>query len=338
MRLADGESLPYDVLVVATGAVLQPEETEGLTPGLDERVLTFYDARAARSRCATRWSASRADGWWSTSSTCRSSARSRRSSSRSSPTGTCSERGLRERIEIDLATPLDGAFTKPIASEHLAHLLDGEGDRARDRVRGRRGRRPRRAARVLRRARDPVRPAGDGAAARRRAVRRALAGPRRRAGLRPDRPAHVAGEGGDNVFAIGDATNLPTSKAGSVAHFEGDILVENVAPLPRGPRRSTAAFDGHANCFIETGFHKALLIDFNYEVEPLPGHFPAAVGRCRCCGSRGSNHLGKLAFQWLYWNVLLPGRTSRDRLERCRAPASNRRRAAGKEVRDDHDT
>ena len=66
-------------------------------------------------------------------------------------------------------------------------------------------------------------------------------------------------------------------------------------------------FDGHANCFIETGFHKALLIDFNYETEPVTGHYPSKVGLPLLKESR-LNHLGKLLFQSVYWHSLLPGR------------------------------
>ena len=88
-----------------------------------------------------------------------------------------------------------------------------------------------------------------------------------------------------NVFALGDATDVPTSKAGSVAHFEGEVLVEQRPPLPGRPA-ARRRFDGHTNCFIETGFGKALLIDFNYDTEPLPGHYPAPARACRCCASR----------------------------------------------------
>ena len=105
---------------------------------------------------------------------------------------------------------------------------------------------------------------------------------------------------------IGDAANVPASKAGSVTHFEGETLVENVRRfLANEPLE--AGFDGHANCFIETGFHKALLIDFNYDTEPLAGHFPTGVGLPLLKESR-LNHLGKLMFQWFYWHSLLPGR------------------------------
>jgi sulfide:quinone oxidoreductase len=108
------------------------------------------------------------------------------------------------------------------------------------------------------------------------------------------------------IFVIGDAANVPASKAGSVTHFEGDTLVENVSrhldgdPLVEG-------FDGHANCFIETGYHKALLIDFNYDQEPVAGRYPNSVGLPLLKETR-LNHLGKLLFESVYWHGLLPGR------------------------------
>ena len=108
------------------------------------------------------------------------------------------------------------------------------------------------------------------------------------------------------MFVIGDATNLPASKAGSVTHFEGEVLVDNVQRFLAGDELD-ATYDGHANCFIETGFHEALLIDFNYDTEPVGGHFPGPVGMPLLKESR-LNHLGKLMFQWFYWHALLPGR------------------------------
>ena len=110
------------------------------------------------------------------------------------------------------------------------------------------------------------------------------------------------------IFAIGDASDLPTSKAGSVAHFSADVLVDNLVELTLG-RQLTHSFDGHANCFVESGDGKALLLDFNYDTEPLPGTFPAPyVGPMSLLKETRTNHLGKLAFRWVYWNVLLPGR------------------------------
>jgi len=110
------------------------------------------------------------------------------------------------------------------------------------------------------------------------------------------------------IFAVGDASDIPTSKAGSVAHFSVDVLVDNLVELAAG-RPMTHSFDGHANCFVESGRRKALLLDFNYETEPLPGMFPAPyVGPMSLLKETHANHLGKLAFQWVYWNLLLPGR------------------------------
>ena len=70
----------------------------------------------------------------------------------------------------------------------------------------------------------------------------------------------------------------------------------------------TARFDGHANCFIESGFGKGLLIDFNYLTEPLPGEFPLpGVGPFSLLKESSINHYGKLMFRWTYWNLLLRG-------------------------------
>jgi len=110
-----------------------------------------------------------------------------------------------------------------------------------------------------------------------------------------------------NIFAIGDATNVPTSKAGSVTHFESQTLISNIRRFLDG-RELEGSFDGHANCFVETGFHKALLIDFNYAVEPLTGRFPVPhLGPLPLLEESRLNHIAKLAFQWIYWHVLLPG-------------------------------
>jgi sulfide:quinone oxidoreductase len=111
-----------------------------------------------------------------------------------------------------------------------------------------------------------------------------------------------------NIFVIGDTTNVPASKAGSVAHFEAEILTENVISFINN-KPMTATFDGHANCFIETGYGKAALIDFNYTTEPLPGKFPfAMVGPMDLLKTTRANHFGKLAFKWVYWHMLLTGK------------------------------
>jgi sulfide:quinone oxidoreductase len=119
-------------------------------------------------------------------------------------------------------------------------------------------------------------------------------------------PHTLQAQASPNVFVIVDAAGLPVSKAGSVTHFEGEIVVKNIRHLLAGEPLD-ASYDGHCNCFIETGFSKAMLIDFNYDVEPLPGRFPGPVG-LPLMKPTHLNHLGKLLFEWFYWHTLLPGR------------------------------
>jgi len=304
--LDDGVVLPYDALVVASGARLQPEETEGLTgPGWNERVFTFYTPEGAE---ALRGALERFEGgrlvvnlidmpikcpvaplelafladWY------------------------LRERGVRGRTELVYATPLDGAFTKPIASEHLAGLLAEKeielvtefnvGD-----VDGGGGTLTSYDGRELEFDLLVTVPLHGGAPY----VERS---PELGDALRfvPTDKRTLQTLARPNVFALGDATDLPTSKAGSVTHFEAEVLTENVARYLAGEELE-AGYDGHANCFVETGFRKALLIDFNYVTEPLPGHYPTAFGLPLLRESR-LNYLGKLLFQSVYWHALLPGR------------------------------
>jgi sulfide:quinone oxidoreductase len=216
------------------------------------------------------------------------------------------ERGIRDRTELVYATPLDGAFTKPIASQHLAGLLvekeielvtefnTGEVDGVNGKLSSYDGR-------TLDFDLLVTVPLHGGAAFLERTPDLADA-----LGFVPTDKATLQTTVKPNVFALGDATDLPTSKAGSVTHFEAEILSDNIARY-FADQELEERFDGHANCFIETGFHKALLIDFNYETEPLLGHFPSVFGLPLLRESR-LNHLGKLAFQWVYWHALLPGR------------------------------
>src|SRR5262249_14747728 len=108
-----------------------------------------------------------------------------------------------------------------------------------------------------------------------------------------------------NIFVIGDATDLPASKAGSVAHFEAELLTKNILHHMKGEPLEKD-FDGHANCFVESGYGKAFLLDFNYDLQPVPGTYPLpGLGPFSLLKQTRVNHLGKLAFRWIYWNVLL---------------------------------
>jgi sulfide:quinone oxidoreductase len=217
------------------------------------------------------------------------------------------ERGIRGRTELIYATPLDGAFTKPVASSHLSGLLAEKGialetEFATGEVDGENGRLISYDEREVPFDLLVTIPLHGGQAY----VGRS-AGLGDELGFVATDPHTLQAKTAANVFAIGDATNLPTSKAGSVTHFEGDTLVANIVHFLAGEPLE-ASFDGHSNCFIETGFRKALLIDFNYDIEPLPGRFPEPhVGPLPLLKESRLNHMAKLAFQWVYWHMLLPG-------------------------------
>jgi sulfide:quinone oxidoreductase len=306
--LADGRRLPYDVLIVATGTRIAPEETEGmLGEGWQTRVFDFYTLEGATKlqaalrqfeggrvvinpvdmpiKCpvAPLEFAFLAD-WYFT------------------------KRGIRDRVTLTYVTPLDGAFTKPVAAESLAHLLAEKHielvtEFATGQVDGAKGRLVSWDEREVPFDLLVTVPLHTGAE---------FVG--QSEGLGDDLkyvltdPHTLQAKRKANIFALGDATNLPSSKAGSVAHFEAEILTENIRRFLAGEPLAPA-FDGHSNCFIETGFNRALLIDFNYEVEPLPGKFPlAGVGPMSLLKESRLNHAGKMLFRWVYWNVLLPGR------------------------------
>lgn len=306
--LADGTSLPYDVLVIAAGASLLPEETEGLTgPGWNESVFTFYTLEGA---VALRDALASFDGGRLVVNMVDMPIKCP-----VAPLEFCfladwflQERGVRESVELTYVTPLDGAFTKPVASRALAGLLEEKGigletEFATGRVDGETGRLISWDERELPFDLLVTIPLHGGPefVARSPGLGDEL-------GFVVSDPHTLQAAVAANVFAIGDSANMPTSKAGSVTHFEGETLVENVRRFLDG-EPLTGSFDGHANCFIETGFHKALLIDFNYDVEPLPGRFPEPhVGPLPLLRESRLNHMAKLLFQWVYWHVLLPGR------------------------------
>ena len=306
--LEDGSQLPYEVLVIATGAELLPEETEGLTgPGWNENVFTFFTLDGAtrlRDALARLERGRLVVNFVDLPIKCPVA-----------PLEFCfladwylRERGVRDDVELVFATPLDAAFTKPVAAEHLAGLFAEKGivvepEFATGEVDGAGGRLVSWDEREIPFDLLVAVPLHGGAA---------FVG--RSPGLGDDLdfvatdPHTLQATAAPNVFAIGDVTNVPTSKAGSVTHFEGDTLVDNIRHFLAGEPLE-GSFDGHANCFIETGFGKALLIDFNYEAEPLPGRFPGArLGPLPLLKESRLNHRAKLLFQWVYWNVLLSGR------------------------------
>ena len=303
--LDDGERLHYDILVIASGSRIRPDLTEGLSGDAWQRsIFDFYtlDGALKLRDAFERFDGGRvvinlvelpikcpvaplefaflADAYFK-------------------------NRGIRSGVELTYVTPLDGVFTKPIASQRLGHLLEEKGVRViTDFATGSVG-----AGKLTSFDEREVPfdllvtiPTHSGA----EFVERSDLG--NELGFIPTDKHSLAAQGAENVFVIGDATDVPTSKAGSVAHFEAETLIENLERAAAG-RQLVSTFDGHANCFVETGDGKALLIDFNYDVEPLPGKFPVpGLGPFTLLDESRLNHQGKLAFQWIYWNGLLPGK------------------------------
>jgi sulfide:quinone oxidoreductase len=298
--------LEYDFLIIATGSKIHPEETEGMVNGnWHKNIFDFYtiEGSIALSNHLKYWEGGKmviniaempikcpvaplefaflAD-WWFT------------------------EQGIRDKVEIEYVTPLPGAFTKPKASELLGNFLEKKNIRLTTEfdigsVDGER--------KVIADYEDQeidydllvTIPTNMGDAV----IGRSEMG--NEFNFIPTDPQTLQSIQFENIFVIGDATDLPSSKAGSVAHFEADILFENfLSAIDKRPLR--AKFDGHANCYIESGFGKGILIDFNYDTEPLPGKFPLpGVGPFSLLEETKMNHYGKMMFRWMYWNLLLRG-------------------------------
>jgi len=303
VKLKDGRELSYDLLIVATGCRTAPEETQGmLGPKWRGNIHDFYTlegARALRDKLAS-WQGGRlvihinempikcpvaplefsflADAFFQ-------------------------EKGLRDKVSITYVTPLPGAFTKPKASKKFSTMLADKGielvtdftaekiDQERDTLVCFDGREVPYDLLVT----IPTN-MGDAAI--------------ERSGMGDDLnfiPTHkntLQSLKHPDVFIVGDATDLPSSKAGSVAHFACETLADNVLLHIQG-KPLKEEFDGHANCFIESGHGKAVLIDFNYEHEPHEGLFPFWFGPLRLLEDSRINHWGKLAFYWVYWHILL---------------------------------
>jgi sulfide:quinone oxidoreductase len=306
VHLADGAELPYDILIVATGVRLSPEDTEGLTgEGWYDTAFDFYtlEGAAGLARKLANFTSGRiivdtADMPIKCPVAPLEMAFLLDAHFR--------ERGVRDKVEIVYATPLEAAFTKPKASALLGTMMsDRDIEVVTDFVAGSADGAARKLVAYDGRALDydllVTVPLHNGVAA---VSSSDLADP---GGFVMTDKHTLQSRVRPEVFAIGDATDCPTSKAGAVAHFQAEVLIDNVLryidDLPLRPD-----FDGHANCFVETGHGKALLLDFNYTTEPLPGRFPLpGLGPFTLLEDSAVNHWGKLGFRWIYWNVLLKG-------------------------------
>lgn len=304
--LKNNRVLNYDYLIIATGAKINPSQTEGMKDKLWQKsIFDFYTIEGAcgLANFFKHWQGGKlvinitempikcpvaplefaflADAYFT-------------------------ERGIRDKVDIHFVTPLPGAFTKPKASSILGDFLNKKNIRLTTDFN---------IARVDNDERKIVSwdesevpfdvlvtiptNMGDDVIAR--------SGMGDELNFIPTDKHTLRSIDHKNIFVIGDATNLPSSKAGSVAHFEADILFENFLNAIEG-RELSAKFDGHANCFIESGFGKGILIDFNYDTEPLPGKYPLpGIGPFSLLEETKMNHYGKVMFRWMYWNFLLKG-------------------------------
>lgn len=324
VTLAGGRTIPYDLLIVATGAEVVPEETPGLKGDLwYKEIFDFYtyEGTTQLARKLSNWQGGKlvinlaetlikcpvaplefaflADAYFI-------------------------EKGIRSKVDIYYVTPLSGAFTKPKASKMLGALLEEKHIHVIPDFYVQEVDNQRKMLVSYDQKEVPFDllvtiPVNKGA----EMVEESNLGDEDGLNFIPTDKQTLQSKKFENVFVIGDATNVPASKAGSVAHFEGEILLENILSyINQLPLE--AKFDGHANCFIETGHGKAALIDFNYVTEPLAGKFPwPVVGPMGLLKVTRANHFGKLAFRWIYWHILLTGKT---------LPVSTHMSMAGKEV------
>ena len=295
----------YDWLVIATGCTIVPEEVEGMMQDYGKNSHDFYTLNGAVAlreklkyfnsgrvvlniaelpyKCpvAPLEFIFMADWFFKTN-------------------------GVRDNIEIELVTPMAGAFSKPIASSILGDIARQKNIKVTPNfdiaqvnadektIASHRG--------------DKVDydllvaiPPNFGA--------KFLAGTGLEDPLRFVDTDHftLKAKNADHIYVVGDATNVPASKAGAVAHYESETIVENIIREVDG-QEPKSTFDGHATCFICSGYEKAFLIDFNYQYEPLPGKFPfPGFGPFSLLGESYLNYWGKMMFKWVYWNMMLKG-------------------------------
>ncbi len=307
VHLLDGTALRWDILIVATGARAAVEALDGFTgAGWREHQTDFYSidgAVAARDMLEKLEQGRLVVHLHELPITCPVAPLEFSFLSEAY----MSERRRRDKVSITFVTPLDGAFTKPVASKALGGLLSARGievvaDFAAEKVDGDAKQLVAYDGRTIDYDMLITVPVHKGDAA----IERSGLGDD--LGFLPTDPHTLQARVHPDVFALGDCTDVPTSKAGSVAHFQSEVLVENVLRRIDG-RSLLPDSDGHAQCFIETGHDRALLIDFNYTTEPLAGRYPLpGVGPFTLLEESYANHWGKLGFRWAYWSQLLRGK------------------------------
>jgi sulfide:quinone oxidoreductase len=214
--------------------------------------------------------------------------------------------GVRDKVEIEFVTPLDNVFTKPVAAKILSEFAVKKNIKVTpyfDLVQVNANEKTIESGKGQKLGYDilvAIPPnVGDKAL-----IDSGISDP---VGFVPTDNHTLKAENLDRVYVVGDTTNVPTSKAGSVAHYQSYTLVDNLIREIDG-YNPKPTFDGHATCFLASGFEKAILLDFNYNVEPLPGKFPfPGMGPFSLLEESLSNHWGKMMFRWVYWNLMMKG-------------------------------
>jgi len=289
VQLARGGSLDWDYLVIATGARLVPEQVPGLVEGSHE----FYSLEGAQRlrEELRRFRGGRIHvGVAGIPYKCPPAPvefvfmleeRLRR-------------RGVRDRSEITLLSPLNRAFTIESASKVVEPLMRQRGiqlatffnvesvDPSAGVITSIEGEKVESDLMVVvppHRGQELIETSGLGDGS---------------AWTPTDRNTlQVAGH--ERIFAIGDATDLPISKSGSTAHFEAPVVASRIASLVRGTAPKTN-YGGKVMCFLETGDGRSTILRFDYEHPPAPPQ-PRRVW-----------HLAKWMFNRLYWDVVPTGR------------------------------
>ena len=305
--LEGGQVLQYDYMIIATGTQTRPDETPGLKDKLwYKEIFDFYTIEGA---CALQKYFKNFEGGKLVM--CISEIPYK------CPVApiefVClaeayfAKKGIRDKVDITYVTPMSGAFTKPVASKMLGDLLEEKNikvvsDFYLERVDNDNKKLVAYDEREIDFDVLTIVPVNMGS------EMIARSGMGDDLNFVPTDKHTLQSEKFENVFVLGDASNIPTSKAGSVAHFASEILFDNLMSAIEG-RPLLAKFDGHANCYIETGYGKGALIDFNYDTEPLPGTFPLpGIGPFGLLKNTKINHYGKIMFRWIYWHILLKGK------------------------------
>jgi sulfide:quinone oxidoreductase len=292
VRLADGRDLPWDELILATGSRIVPEAIEHF----EQEAHHFYSAEAA-AKLRTALDAFAGGkvvvGIAGMPYKCPPAPLEVTFLIESE----LRERGLRDKSEIHYCSPIGRAFTIESVSEMATPILEQKGielhtffnvesiDPERKAVLSLEGEElpydllilvpPHKGAQVV-----------------------IDAGLAPGAGWLPTDQQTLNVKGKEHIWALGDATDLPLSKAGSTAHFEAPVVAERVAAsvLGREPEGKEAVYTGKVMCFFEVGDGKGTLLQFDYNHPPKP----PKPGRMW--------HLGKIVFNKTYWHTVPRGR------------------------------